>query len=41
MQGNVMENFLDGRIKTDAFFLFLTVIYIQCDFILFVKRLPV
>ena len=30
-----------GKIKTDAFFLFFTVLGIQCDFLLFVKRLPV
>ena len=38
---NVMENFLYGRIKTDASFLFFTVLDIQCNFLLFVKRLPV
>ena len=35
------RNFLYGRIKTDSFFLFFTVLDIQCYFFLFVKRLPV
>ena len=37
---NVIEKFLYGRIKTDAFFFFI-VLNIQRDFLLFVKRLPV
>ena len=32
---------MHGRIKTDAFFLFFTVLDIKCDFLLFLKQLLV
>ena len=38
---NMMEKFSVRRNKTDAFFLLFTVLDIQCDFLLFLKRLPV
>ena len=38
---NLMRNFLYGRIKAEAFYFFFTVLDIQWDFLLFVKRLAV